>query len=134
MFILHKVKSRLNTKSLNFIYYSLIYPNIMYFASVWGFKITVPHKKIFRIVEEVSYRDHSEPIYVRLKILKFVNVPIYICLLILFKTRKFHCDNVWLTTLLGLRRKILYLVRSQDQSILDKALIIFFCAVERSPR
>ena len=88
------MKSCLNKKSLNLIYSLLMYPNLMYCASVWGLshktqpnKNTVAQKKIFRIVR-VSYCDHSEPIYDRLKIFKFVNVPIYVCLLMLFKIRK----------------------------------------------
>ena len=56
-----------------------MYPNIIYCAIVWGFspktKFTAAQKKTIRINEGVSYRDHSEPIYDRLKVLEFVNFP-----------------------------------------------------------
>ena len=120
LFILYKGKNCFNTKSLNLIYSSLIYPNSMCCARVRGSshktqlnKITVAQKKIIRIVGGISYRDHSEPIHDRFKIFKFVSVPIYMCILVLFKIRMIGLLLIIIQgILLGLRRKLLYLFRS----------------------
>ena len=57
----------------------------------------ISHKKIVRILGGVSRCDHSEPVYNRLELLKFMKVPIYMCMLMLFKLRLFHSHNEWFT-------------------------------------
>ena len=68
--ILYKLRSLLNDSSLLLIYNSLIFPNIIYCQSLWGFtyntyvdKVFIAQKKVIRAIENTAFRDHTAPFF-----------------------------------------------------------------------
>ena len=66
------------------LYYSLIYPYLIYCVSVWGstyqsnFKrIFLLQKKLIRIISKASFDAHTGPLFKDLQILKFHNIYKY---------------------------------------------------------
>ena len=100
--ILYKVKSFLNDPSLLLVYKSLIFPNIIYCQSLWGFtrktyinKVYLAQKKIIRVIGNVSARDHTMQIFQENKLLTINSSSIYSCLLFLFKFMLYHNETRW---------------------------------------
>ena len=100
--ILYKVAKSLTVPSRLLIYNSLIYPNLLYCLSLWGFtrkihldKINVAQKKIIRLIAGVPFRDHTAPIFDDLKLMKMESCSVYMCLLLVFKVMKFNNNYGW---------------------------------------
>ena len=67
--------------SLRTLYFSLIYPYLVYCISVWGStyssnlnRIFILQKKCIRIISKSSYDAHTEPLFKALRILKFADI------------------------------------------------------------
>ena len=82
--ILYRSSFCLSTASLRILYYSLIYPYLIYCVSVWGLtynsnlKIIVTfQKKAIRIVAKVPFDSHADPIFRDLEVLKFSDVVLF---------------------------------------------------------
>ena len=82
--ILYRSSFCLSTASLRILYYSLIYPYLIYCVSVWGLtynfnlkRIVTFQKKAIRIVAEVPFDSHTDPIFRDLEVLKFSNVVLF---------------------------------------------------------
>ena len=83
-----KIKSYLGNQCLTSIYYSLVYPYLIYRCLLWGNNYDNPlsqlirlQNKAVRIMTDVPLRDHITPHYVHLGLLKFRDiVKIYNCL------------------------------------------------------
>ena len=63
------------------LYFSLIYPYLVYCISVWGStyssnlnRIFILQKKCIRIISKSSYDAHTEPLFKALRILKFADI------------------------------------------------------------
>ena len=92
-----KVKRYLGNKSLTSIYYSLIYPYLIYGCLLWGNNYDNPlpqlirlQNKAVRIINDVPLRDHITPHYVNLGLLKFRDiVKMYTCLFMY----EYVCEN-----------------------------------------
>ena len=76
--IIYKASFCLNKASLCTLYYSLVYPYLHYYASVWGStyqsslkRLITLQKKVIRIISSSSSDAHTNPIFVSLRILKF---------------------------------------------------------------
>ena len=90
-----KIKSVLGNQCLTSIYYSLVYPYLIYGCLLWGNNYDNPlsqliclQNKAFRIMNDVPLRDHITPHYVHLGLLKFRDiVKIY--------NRLFLYDCLW---------------------------------------
>ena len=87
--IISKVKEFLNEKNLYVLYCSLVLPYMTYGVEVWGntYKtnldpICVIQKRAIRIVNKVTYREHTNKLFIKLKALKFRD-------LVVFKTAQF---------------------------------------------
>ena len=95
--IMTKVKRYLGNKSLTSIYYSLIYPYLIYGCLLWGNNYDNPlsqlirlQNKAVRIINDVPLRDHITPHYVNLGLLKFRDiVKMYTCLFMY----EYVCEN-----------------------------------------
>lgn len=79
--IIYKSSFCLNKPSLYTLYYSLVYPYLLYCVSVWGStyltnlkRLTVLQKRVIRIISRSAFDAHSDPIYKNLGILKFENI------------------------------------------------------------
>ena len=80
--VLNRLKYKLPKNCLLSLYYSLIYPHYSYCIVIWGCasktlmnKLVVLQKRAVRIVDKANYfKCHTEPIYVKLKLLKVTDV------------------------------------------------------------
>ena len=79
--ILSKLRHFVPTKILVNLYYTLIYPYLTYSVVAWGNTydttvkpITILQKRAMRIILFSDFRDHSNPLFIRLKILKFPDI------------------------------------------------------------
>ena len=66
----------MDTHTLKYVYYGLIYSHLQYCISTWGFAskssldpLDKIHKRIVRIITDSPYRAHTAPIYKELNIL-----------------------------------------------------------------
>ena len=79
--LLSKIRHYVNEKLLVNLYYALLYPFLTYGVVAWGHTysstlqpIFVLQKRIVRIITFSDYRDHSNPLFKRLNILKFFDL------------------------------------------------------------
>ena len=82
--ILYKIKDKLPMKARLNYYYAFIYPYISYNILVWGATcpsimepLNVQHKRTIRIIANAGYRDHTEPIFKNLNLLKLCDIYKY---------------------------------------------------------
>ena len=82
--ILYKIKDKLPIKARLNYYYAFIYPYISYNILVWGATcpsimepLNVQHKRTIRIIANAGYRDHTEPIFKNLNLLKLCDIYKY---------------------------------------------------------
>uniref|UniRef100_A0A672FS48 Reverse transcriptase domain-containing protein n=1 Tax=Salarias fasciatus TaxID=181472 RepID=A0A672FS48_SALFA len=80
--IMGRVKHMLNERALLLLYCSLVLPYLMYCVAVWGntYKstlqkiCTLQKKKAIRIVHKVSYNDHTNQLFLKSDMLKFMDL------------------------------------------------------------
>ena len=79
--VIYKSSFCLSPSSLRTLYFSLIYPYLVYCISVWGStyssnlnRIFILQKKCIRIISKSSYDAHTEPLFKALRILKFADI------------------------------------------------------------
>ena len=79
-----KAKERLNKDALVTLYYSFIYPYMIYCNHVWGTacithlnKIIIIQKKAIRIICNINRRTPTDPLFRDLRIIPFLDVKIY---------------------------------------------------------
>ena len=79
--ILSKLRHYMPVKTLVNLYYALVYPYLTYSVVAWGNTydsivkpITTLQKRSIRIITFADFRDHSNPLFLRLQILKFKDV------------------------------------------------------------
>ena len=82
--IIYKSSFCLPKTSLRSLYYSLVYPYLIYCVSVWGSTyqsnlnwIIVLQKKIIRIISKVSFDAHTGVFFKEQEILKFSGIYLY---------------------------------------------------------
>ena len=90
--ILYLIRNSLDTKSLNLIYYSLIYSNLLYCQTVWGAAslealnpLIVAQKRVIRTIAGLGKRDHTNDSFYNLRILKLVDVNRVACASFVYK-------------------------------------------------
>ncbi len=120
--MLSKAKQLLDHKSLCILYSSLVSPYLSYCAEVWGnnYKTTlhslfILQKKAIWTILNAGYRDHTNAVFLQLKILKFADLVefqtaqmmfraknnqlpgniLYIKIVRVCTTRKSFCISVW---------------------------------------
>ena len=79
--ILFKLRDFVSTEILIQVYYSLIYPFLIYAVLVWGHTyksnlhpLVILQKKAMRIMTFSGFREHSSPLFKRQKLLKFLDI------------------------------------------------------------
>lgn len=98
--VLHKVKEALNKSALFMLYNSLIVPYLTYCIEVWGCScktyiesIFLLQKRAIRVVNGSGYRDHTNPIFIHLKSLRFNDLVEYNLLKIMYKAHQKTLPN-----------------------------------------
>ena len=96
--LIAKLRHYTNRNTLKLIYYALAYPYLTYGNLVWGNtyptrlqKIMNVQKKIVRLICFKSYSDHSEPLFLELKILNVYKINDYLCSIFMY--RFFYYQN-----------------------------------------
>ena len=84
--LIAKLRHFTNRNTLKLIYYALAYPYLTYGNLVWGNtyptrlqRLMNVQKKIVRLICFKSYTDHSEPLFLDLKILNIYKINDYLC-------------------------------------------------------
>ena len=93
--ILYKIKSSLTEKLLIKLYYTLIYPYLIYCNVVWGGTnynyvnrlLLLQQKEIVRIITNESYLAHSDPLFYRTGILKITELHTFLLAFHSFKEK-----------------------------------------------
>lgn len=90
--ILRRGRCLLKAETLQTLYYSFLYPYFSYCIEIWGFTYTtyleplnILQKKIVRIITSSSYREHTAPLFDKLKILNLSKLVSFRMCLFLFK-------------------------------------------------
>jgi len=93
--VMHKMKEYLPRHCLEMLYYSLIYPYILYCVTVWGgtFQIHLNplillQERAIRIMNNASFLDHTTPLFYKSGTLKVVDVYNYSLALHMFKNNR----------------------------------------------
>ena len=80
--ILIKARFCLNRETLVALYHTVIYPYLTYCNSVWGYSFLYNwnrlQKKVVRIIPQVNWKTHTEPLFKDLEILPIKDINIYI--------------------------------------------------------
>ena len=92
--ILWKTKHILDYKSLHTLYYSLFLPYLTYCVEVWGntYKTTLQpictiQKRALRTINKAGYRDHTNPLFIKSHMLKFLDLVKFRTAQIMYKAR-----------------------------------------------
>jgi len=77
-FALRSAKNILSTENPRLLYHSLVHPHLLYCNMLWGSAaktqvkcIEILQKRAVRIICNVKYNEHTEPLFKRLGILRF---------------------------------------------------------------
>ena len=95
--IICKARKYLNMNCLRTLYYSFIYPYMNYCIEVWGSagstrieRLVKLQKKAIRIITCSRYRDHTQPLFLRLNLLTVSKIHVFKILTFMFK---YHHGN-----------------------------------------
>ncbi len=93
--VIHKAKQLLDHNSLRTLYCSLVLPYLHYCAEVWGntYKtslqsLTILQKRAIRAVHKVNHLEHTNPLFIQSKRLKFTDIVSYQTAIIMYKAKK----------------------------------------------
>jgi len=80
-YAINRAKQSLNKKHLKILYYSLVYPYLLYGITLWGNtyrihlqKLIIAQKKIIRLIMGANYNANTEPLFKSLGILKLPDI------------------------------------------------------------
>ena len=92
--IIYKLSKYLNTKTLISLYYSLIYPYMLYCNEVWGQGYATHRRKLLtlqkwaiRTICGKARNEHSDPLFKSLNIMKIHDVNTYLIAVFMYKFR-----------------------------------------------
>lgn len=92
--VINKAKHVLDYKSLHTLYCSLVLPYLHYCAEVWGNNhksslqsLVILQKRALRTIHKVGYREHTNPLFLQSKLLKFTDIVSYQTALIMYKAK-----------------------------------------------
>jgi len=106
LYILRTSKNFITNRASKLIYYSLFHSHLVYCISIWSCttvnnlnRIKVMQKSAIRILDNVAYNSHTEPIFKKLEILPFEKLIIFFNLqfahLYLLKQLPFSLRETW---------------------------------------
>uniref|UniRef100_A0A3Q3JDA1 Reverse transcriptase domain-containing protein n=1 Tax=Monopterus albus TaxID=43700 RepID=A0A3Q3JDA1_MONAL len=92
--ILARVRHMLDVKALRILYCSLILPYLEYGVENWGNTyrsslqpLYILQKRAIRVVHKMGYRDHTNVVFIRSKLLKFFDLVEYKTAVFMYKAR-----------------------------------------------
>ena len=95
LYMLNQVKYCFNLECLRLLYYSFIYPHILYGLLCWGNgdptqlqRTFLLQKRAVRIISKAKYNSHTEPLFKKKNILKLDDLYQYVSLKFMFDYRK----------------------------------------------
>ena len=105
-----KARNFLNEEGLITVYYSFIYPYLIYCNHIWGCtyktnlqRLVILQNRIVRIISQTKSRESSQPLYRQLGIIKFMDLNRYLIARFMFRhaatrvpdsfTSLFHRNN-----------------------------------------
>ena len=125
--ILHKLKFYLPLKIMKTLYLTFILPYLMYGIEAWyaayqniTAKMMVLQKKAIRIVKNVPYLDHTNPLFKELQLLKIDDLFKLQILLYMHKTINDHGDDVLLNNLTLHSQRHSYETRSANVYVVPR--------------
>jgi hypothetical protein len=81
LYVIKNVKQNINTDCLKTIYYALVYSHLAYGVILWGStydvhlnKLVIMQTKIIRAISNVTYNEHTQPLFQSLKLLKLQEI------------------------------------------------------------
>ena len=93
--ILYKIRECLPLKACIDYYYAFVYPHLTYCVVIWGGTglthlqpLIVQHKRVIRTICYKGRREHSTPLFYRLKLLKFADIYKYHMLIYMHKAMR----------------------------------------------
>ena len=96
--ILYKVKNIVPQETLKLLYYTLIYPYLQYCNVVWGMatksstnSLVLLQKRVIRLITNVNFYEHTNPLFKNLGILKFNDIYVLECLKLIYE--QIHINN-----------------------------------------
>ena len=99
--ILYKLKEYMSDRMLMNLYYSMIYPYLIYGNLIWGGTysthlnpLLLLQKRAVRIISKSSYLSHTDPIFSKLEILKLCDVHKYLVSQYVFKRKNSFLSNI----------------------------------------
>ena len=121
---MYKIRPYVFSKTLLTLYYSLIYPHIIYGIEVWGScnnsllnRLITLQKRAVRVItfKDKRQTDYSfpasNPLFIKLKILKVYCIfKMYISRFVFKCLKKYACSN----STLGLQKHLIFTPTSQD--------------------
>ena len=94
MSIIYRAKSKLNSSSLYTLYCSLFLPYLTYCSEIWGntYKSNIQpivkyQKKVIRLICNASYLEHTNPMFLNCKLLKFVDIVKLKTAIVMYKAK-----------------------------------------------
>ena len=79
--LLYRIRDYLPTKARLDYYYAFVYPYLSYNVIFWGSTydtylnpLIIQHKRTIRTLSDASYRDHTNPLFKQLGLLKFLDI------------------------------------------------------------
>ena len=100
--ILAKARRKLPRSCLISLYYSFAYPYFIYCNQVWccNFrtsleKLFLIQKKLIRIINCSSYRAHTEPLFIKNKLLDIYDINVYITAIFMYKVFDSEVSNLF---------------------------------------
>lgn len=94
IFVLSKVKHLLEGKTLRMLYCALVLPYITYCVEVWGnsFQTHVKtvyllQKRAIRIISNAGFREHTNVLFLKAKLLKFNDIVELQTLMVMFQAK-----------------------------------------------
>ena len=116
--IITQVRHCLTREALKQLYYSLVYPHLMYCNTVWGGvgsqcskKLFTSQKKIIRKIHFLKKYDHTNAAYVSLNVLKYNEI-------------KDYCSAVYVYKMLGNPNNDMFIQRMNGHYMLRNATLL----------
>ena len=92
LYILNRLRNKLNSESLSSIYYSLVYSHLSYCNILWGgasksfiHDLFLLQQKAIQIVCKTYYLSHTDTLFKNMNLLKLTDINTYLTCLFIFK-------------------------------------------------
>lgn len=103
IYVINRLKYKLSSDGLLALYFSLIYPNLVYCNIIWGCaaksilnKLFILQKRAVRIINKCGYLTHTDLLFKKLNFLKIFDLHEQCCVLFVYKFKNnylpLECD------------------------------------------